>query len=161
MKIEIAEHERMSESGSSLLRLIQNQDIPLLDLLVRESIQNSLDAANKTANSVEVDLSVGEFESRKLNENLEKISDALNRKYPRQRCKYIAIRDSRTSGLTGPIRYSEVRANEFGNLLKLVYEICKPQQDDLCCTTAGSIRTGDISQGLPPALLKMRQRGMP
>ena len=130
MKIEIAEHERMSESGSSLLRLIQNQDIPLLDLLVRESIQNSLDAANKTANSVEVDLSVGEFESRKLNENLEKISDALNRKYPRQRCKYIAIRDSRTSGLTGPIRYSEVRANEFGNLLKLVYEICKPQQDE-------------------------------
>lgn len=31
MRIEIAEHGRMTESGSSLLRLIQNQDIPLLD----------------------------------------------------------------------------------------------------------------------------------
>ena len=89
MKIEIAEHERMSESGSSLLRLIQNQDIPLLDLLVRESIQNSLDAAIKKERSVEVELRVGEFESRKLNEHLERIGDALNRKYSRQKCKYI------------------------------------------------------------------------
>ena len=130
MKIEIAEHERMSESGSSLLRLIQNQDIPLLDLLVRESIQNSLDAAIKKERCVEVDLRVGEFESRKLNEHLERIGDALNRKFSRHKCKYISIRDSKTTGLTGPIRYSEVRANEFGNLLKLVYEICKPQQDE-------------------------------
>ena len=45
MKIEVAEHGRMSESGSSLLRLIQNQDMPLLDLFFRESVQNSLDAA--------------------------------------------------------------------------------------------------------------------
>lgn len=29
MKIEVAEHGRMSESGSSLLRLIQNQDLPV------------------------------------------------------------------------------------------------------------------------------------
>ena len=41
MKIEIAQHDRMTESGSSLLRLIQNQNIPVLDLLVREAFQNS------------------------------------------------------------------------------------------------------------------------
>ena len=63
MKIEIAEHGRMSESGSSLLRLIQNQDIPLLDLIVRESIQNSLDATNKTKDSVDVEITVGQFRS--------------------------------------------------------------------------------------------------
>lgn len=130
MKIEIAEHERMSESGSSLLRLIQNQDMPLLDLLVRESIQNSLDAALLTSTTVEVDLSVGEFESRKLNSHLERIENGLNRRYGRSKCKYIAIRDTKTTGLTGPVRYSEVRDNNFGNLLKLVYEICKPQQNE-------------------------------
>ena len=54
MRIEIAEHGRMTESGSSLLRLIQNQDIPLLDLLVRESVQNSLDAASNTSTKVSV-----------------------------------------------------------------------------------------------------------
>ncbi len=37
MRIEIASpYEKMSESGSSLLRLIQNNDTPKLDLLVRE-----------------------------------------------------------------------------------------------------------------------------
>lgn len=45
MKIEIAEPGRMTQNGSSLLKLIQNNDMPILDLLVRESVQNSLDAA--------------------------------------------------------------------------------------------------------------------
>lgn len=40
MKIEIAEPGRMTQSGSSLLKLIQNNNMPILDLLVRESIQN-------------------------------------------------------------------------------------------------------------------------
>lgn len=47
MYIEIAEPGRMSQSGSSLLKLIQNNYMPTLDLLVRESIQNSLDAFDK------------------------------------------------------------------------------------------------------------------
>lgn len=38
MKIEIAEPGRMTQSGSSLLKLIQNNNMPILDLLVRESI---------------------------------------------------------------------------------------------------------------------------
>ena len=41
--------------------------------------------------------------------------------------KYIAIRDSNTTGLTGPMDYSEVKNNDYGNLLKLVYEISKQQ----------------------------------
>ena len=44
MDIEIALPGKMSESGSSLLKLIQNNSTPTIDLLVRESIQNSLDA---------------------------------------------------------------------------------------------------------------------
>ena len=59
MEIEIAEHGRMTESGSSLLRLIQNNNIPLLDLLVRESVQNSLDAAKEKAKSVNVEFVTG------------------------------------------------------------------------------------------------------
>ena len=130
MKIEIAEHGRMTESGSSLLRLIQNQDIPLLDLLIRESIQNALDAALSGVKSVDVDFYVGDFESKKLNIHLDRIEGSLNRRFSGQKRKFIAIRDTNTSGLTGPVRYSEVRNNEFGNLLKLVYEICKPQENE-------------------------------
>ena len=50
MKIEIAEPGRMTQSGSSLLKLIQNNNMPILDLLVRDSIQNSLDAKNENDN---------------------------------------------------------------------------------------------------------------
>lgn len=129
MKIEIAEHGRMSESGSSLLRLIQNQDMPLLDLLVREAIQNSLDAA-KDNNPVNIDIHTGSFTSSLLNKYFEKIGNVLDERFDEKKGPYefIEIRDSNTRGLTGPIRYSDVRNNDFGNLLKLVYEISKPQQ---------------------------------
>lgn len=130
MRIEIAEHGRMTESGSSLLRLIQNQDIPLLDLLVRESVQNSLDAASNDTTKVNVDIQVGEFRAKDLNKHFEKIEDGLNRRYIKTTPKFIAIRDSGTSGLTGPVRYEDVKNNLFGNLLKLVYEICKPQSNE-------------------------------
>jgi len=130
MKIEIAEHGRMTESGSSLLRLIQNQDMPLLDLLVRESVQNSLDAVKKGAPYANVDFHTGSFASRELNKHFEKVDKALDKKFPYEKGPYdfIEIRDTNTNGLTGPVRYDDVKNNEFGNLLKLVYEICKPQQ---------------------------------
>ena len=132
MEIEIAEHGRMTESGSSLLRLIQNQDIPLLDLLVRESVQNSLDAAIKGVPSVNVDFVTGQFDSSGLNSHFAKISGKLDREFPSGYGKYdfIQIRDSGTEGLTGPVSYDGVKNNDFGNLLKLVYEICKPQQNE-------------------------------
>lgn len=130
MKIEVAEHGRMSESGSSLLRLIQNQDIPLLDLFVRESVQNSLDAAAGDVEYVSVDMISGTFKPAALNRHLEKIEDRLNRRYSSAHHNFIAVRDSNTVGLTGPVRYKDVKNNSFGNLLKLVYEICKPQSTE-------------------------------
>lgn len=130
MKIEIAEHGRMSESGSSLLRLIQNQDTPLLDLLVRESIQNSLDAGKANFNNVDVAFKVGEFNCRELNKNFEKVESRLNQRYTARTGRFLSVSDKNTQGLTGPMRYSEVKNNQFGNLLKLVYEICKPQQNE-------------------------------
>ena len=131
MKVEIAEHGRMSESGSSLLRLIQNQDMPLLDLLVRESVQNSLDASNGAAPDVKVDFSIGQFQSADLNKHLDGIQKPLDKRFPNKKAyNYISVRDSNTYGLTGPVSYDKVVNNEFGNLLKLVYEICKPQQNE-------------------------------
>uniref|UniRef100_UPI0026F238B9 hypothetical protein n=1 Tax=Faecalibaculum rodentium TaxID=1702221 RepID=UPI0026F238B9 len=61
MDIQIAQISNMSQSGSSLLRSIQNNSTPILDLLVRESIQNSLDAAKPDRRSVRVDFEIGEF----------------------------------------------------------------------------------------------------
>lgn len=128
MKIEIAEPGRMTQSGSSLLKLIQNNNMPILDLLVRESIQNSLDAKNDTAQYVSVDFLTGVFDKASLNAQLDKITDSLNKKFGQDEYKYIAIRDSNTVGLTGKLHYDDVTDNQYGNLLKLIYEISKPQE---------------------------------
>lgn len=132
MKIEIAKHGRMTESGSSLLRLIQNQDMPLLDLLVREAVQNSLDAKGIGKTFVKVDISIKKFFSVDLNKHLEGITDKLNARFPITQGKYksIVIRDFNTVGLTGPVKYDEVKGQNFGNCLKLIYEISKPQTNE-------------------------------
>ena len=133
MKIEIARHDRMTESGSSLLRLIQNQDIPVLDLLIRESFQNSLDAgdSSNSRKNVRIDVSCKSFNSAMLNKHFDQITAELNKRYPdNKRYKSIVIADRGTVGLTGPMSYDEVRNEDFGNLLKLVYEISKPQTQE-------------------------------
>jgi hypothetical protein len=130
LKIEIAEHARMSERGSSLLRLIQNNDMPILDLLVRESVQNSMDASLEEFEYVDMEYNVRDFKASELNKHLEGIQENLDRKFPNTMYKLMEIRDSNTTGLTGPLHYSRVRDNQFGNLLKLVYEISMPQHQE-------------------------------
>ena len=124
MKIEIAEPGRMTQSGSSLLKLIQNNKTPILDLLVRESIQNSLDAHKPNSKAVTVEYRTGNFSSRKLGNELEGITDALARRFSEDKCQYLAVCDSDTVGLTGEMDVQNVKNNNYGNLLKLVYEIC-------------------------------------
>ncbi len=131
MRIEIAEHVRMSESGSSLLRLIQNNETCRLDLLVREAVQNSLDAGDDTINkpSIKVDFETGTFKTCEISEYFEDITIQLNSRFP-GKWAYIAVRDLNTVGLTGPVRDEDVKNGNFGNLLKLVYEISKPQEQE-------------------------------
>ena len=134
MKIEIAKLGRMSQTGSSLMTLYQDKHTPVLDLLVRESIQNCLDAgSNVNANAenrkfVEVDFMTGTFCPSELNRILEGSTAALDRRYPESTAHFLAVRDKYAVGLTGPLKMSEVHDYKYGNLLKLVYDICKPQE---------------------------------
>jgi len=130
MQIEIAEPGRMTQTGSSLLKLIQNNNMPILDLLVRESVQNSLDAHNTKDKYVTVEFLTGDFNKDKLNNELEGITNGLNKRYKDTSYTFIAIRDFNTVGLTGPLHFDDVVDNQYGNLLKLVYEISKPQEEE-------------------------------
>lgn len=127
MKIEIAKPYKMTQNGSSLLRLIQNDHAPILDLFIRESIQNSLDAKKDNVPFVKVELITNSFYSPDLAEQFEGIDDKLNEKYQTLRCDFLATRDFNTEGLTGPVNYENIKDHNYGNLLKLVYEISKPQ----------------------------------
>ncbi|WP_122490759.1 hypothetical protein [Pseudomonas viridiflava] len=124
----------MQESGAFLLRALQNEETPLLDLLVRESVQNALDAGRK--GKVELPVRV-DFHIRE--HSLEAIasifSEGLNlptlaKRYPRAP-KLLEIRDSDTEGLTGPMTFDKVLANgQHGNFLKLVFEIGRTRTDE-------------------------------
>lgn len=128
MNIEIAEPGRMTQSGSSLLKLIQNNNMPILDLFVRESIQNSLDASRFNSEYVNVEFIKGEFITKNLNKELVGIEEGLNTKFNSYTSKFLAVKDSNTVGLIGKLHYDDVEDNDYGNLLKLVYEISKPQE---------------------------------
>ena len=130
MQIEIAEPGRMTQTGSSLQRLIQNNNMPVLDLLVRESIQNSLDARKRDSKYVEVNYITGSFKSESLAGELESLTEPLTRRFGNEKQRFLAIRDAYTEGLTGVMDYRQVKDNIYGNLLKLVYEICKPQETE-------------------------------
>ncbi len=130
MNIEIAIPDRMAQSGKSLLRLMQNNSMPTLDLFVRESIQNSLDARNGSKENVKIDFFLNTFEAKNLSCELEGITEGLRNIFTSDLGRYLAIKDSNTFGLTGELNADCVKNNEYGNLLKLVYEISKAQDSE-------------------------------
>lgn len=130
--IEILEPSKMSTNGSSVLRSLQNNYMPNTDLFVRESIQNSLDAAadDDSSSFVSVDFSTGEFVSSNFSSILTGVSDKLNNDFGGIQY-YLSVRDTNTVGLTGPLTHDSVNdASKFGNFVKLVYEISKPQEQE-------------------------------
>lgn len=128
----------MQESGSALLRALQNESMIPLDLLVREAVQNSLDAALKPVGSeVSVDVSIRQHATDVVANLFESgiDKDVLFRLFP-EGGRLLEIRDKGTEGLTGPTRLEDVGRGQLrGNLLKLVYEVGRTRSDE---TSGGS-----------------------
>lgn len=130
MNIEIQVPDKMINNGSTILRAMQNNNTPEADLFVRESIQNSLDAAIGSKKDVLVDFTIGKFETKSLGNELEMIDEKLNQRYKSIE-KYLCVRDYNTVGLTGSLSHDDVTpSSSYGNLLKLIYEIGKPQEKE-------------------------------
>lgn len=131
MKIEIESSGRNTLTGEALLRIIQNDSMPWIDLLVRESIQNSLDARSGNKKFVHVDFTVGEFVTNSLSKHLEGIDHALNDRFGFTKKKFLCVRDYNTEGLTGPMSQKELTDDmDEGNLISLVYDIMKAQSKE-------------------------------
>ena len=129
MEIEILKRSRYGTTGSSAKNVIQNNSIPNLDLIIRESVQNSIDAALNNRSPVNMNFITGDFNTRILAKEFEGISNALIKKFPQETNNFLAIGDSNTVGLTGDL-YGDMDKEEPNvkqNLGKLVFNILIPQ----------------------------------
>ena len=96
--------------GSVTLKSLQNDNIPELDLLVREAIQNSSDASLKQdGDSFTVKFNTGFFKPAQFNTNLTGIESILDSMFPGDTAEFLEIRDTKTEGLTGPLRIKDMQ----------------------------------------------------
>ena len=114
--------------GSSTLKSLQNDMIPELDLLVRESIQNSSDAALSThGQSYCVNFTTGKFVPKEFNGFLTGIEAELDSRYSAPYADFLEIRDTGTTGLTGCVKMDEADPYDHGNFIRLIYDTGKQQ----------------------------------
>ena len=120
LEIQILGLDRSSTSGNTLLRMMKNTSMSVLDILVRESVQNSLDAARPESQKVRMDFGVGTFDSQVLASEFPYIKSELLSRHGSKR-DYLSIRDSGTTGLTGIDDMKNVNTR----LQSLIYQIGK------------------------------------
>lgn len=129
IKHAINDPQSMSHDGGKILQSLQNNQLPLIDIIVRESLQNSLDATEKNAKKTEVDYIIGTFESNKLTPFFEEINEKLNRKYNNEQ-KFISFSDRNTKGLTGDYQSLDSNVLNKSNFHKLVFGIGQNQEQE-------------------------------
>ncbi len=128
LDIKILKTDYAVSYGSVTLKSLQNENVPELDLLVRESIQNSSDASlNLPGPSYNVNFTTGKFNPRRLNSFLTEIENDMNSMFPDVTADFLEIRDTGTSGLTGCVKKSEIKSDDHGNFFKLIYDTGKRQ----------------------------------
>lgn len=114
--------------GSAALKSLKSHNVPELDLLVREAIQNSSDAAlEQEGDSFRVSFNTGMFEPSRLNFYITDLENTLNQRFPEQQAEFMEIRDTKTSGLTGGIRKAQLPKDDHGNFFKLIFDTGKQQ----------------------------------
>lgn len=127
MKVYIPRQEIMAITGSALLKLMMAEHWPKLDLFVRESIQNSLDASTGMKGASDVAFGFGQFHQKSFSCHLEGVTEALNKRFKDDTYNYLFVRDM-AKGLRGPMHFSDKSDSKERDLQKLVYEVAKPQE---------------------------------
>lgn len=120
LKIKNLQKGPMVITGHNVIKLIQDVSTPDIDLLVRESMQNSCDAIKKDAIYGKIDFFAKSFKTRELLNCIPEIKDRIAQLYNDEEYEFIAIQDSNTVGLTGEPNLDKSKTS---NLYNLVYDI--------------------------------------
>lgn len=131
MKINNIENSHMSTTGDALLKMMQNNNTPALDLFVRESLQNSLDASLKGVDYVKVDFNNGEFKTLDFAKHLPDVENEVKNLYKNEYSTFLSIKDTNTIGLVGNTTgIFDLENDKNQNLGKLVFQIMKNQSEE-------------------------------
>jgi hypothetical protein len=141
LTLKILQNAKYTARGSYVLRALQGNG---LDILVRESIQNSLDAAKSKTTPVKVDFSIKEIAKRNVISQFdESTQEKLNGEFKNDdSCQILLIRDTGTTGLTGDPK------DENSKIFKLVYDIGRAQSDEAAGGSWGLGKTIYSNMGL-------------
>lgn len=121
--------------GSTILKSMQNDSVPPIDLLVREAIQNSNDAAIGIGEKYySVSFNTGSFDACAFNTLFpQNIRNELNSRDLHN--NFIEIRDTKTCGLSGGMTAKIKSKEKHGHFAKLVYDCGIEQEEE---TSGGS-----------------------
>lgn len=111
--------------GSHLLKEFANTGTPILDSLIRESVQNSLDAAKGVTGPVMMNFVTGDFSKKDLFSQCEGLEKMLKTKFSGIPSRFLAFRDYNTTGLEGNV--IDMGDQNTGNYFKLVLDIGNEQ----------------------------------
>ena len=130
MKAKIHDRSNMSFTGSKVLKSIMDTTTPGMDILVRESIQNSMDAVLPNSLYGRVSFNYGEFVGKDLSSKLDFIETKINLIYTNDKYEFLSIADTKTCGLLGE-PYSNIEdETKPNNLYNLVYDFMNGKEDD-------------------------------
>ena len=149
MKIKHASNDpqSMAQDGDSILKSLQNQNLPIIDLIIREAIQNSLDATLPKKEETLFDLTLDNFMTSRLSPHFEGISEKLEKKYPGKN-KFLAFSDKNTSGLTGIYDTNDHNLLRKSNFQKLIFDIGKNQEQEGAGGSWGLGKTSYFRSGI-------------
>lgn len=128
LKIKIHDRTNMSFTGSKVLKSIMDTTTPGIDILVRESVQNSMDAVLENSDYARMHFYIDTFSSKRLSKKLEFINNNLDNLYQNDFYKFIAISDSSTCGLLGE-PFLDDNSTKPHNLYNLVYDFMNGKED--------------------------------
>lgn len=132
-------HDAGVPESEKTLDLNQNNYTPKLEIFVRESIQNSLDAALPDSDNVFVDFEIGTYDRAALSKQFPELKSVFD-------CcgnKFISVSDKGTTGLTGPVVFSQVTNNkDKGKYISLVKGLMETSKDS--STSGGTWGLGKL-----------------
>ncbi len=126
---DLVKKSRYVFSGSKIKKLMQNYSIPNIDILVREVIQNSLDAARIDVNNIQIKFKTGAFDHDEFIKTVPRIKHIFLANYKEKSYDYIYLRDFKCTGLVGNLDDTKVNKQNLKdeNLYNLVFDAMNPQ----------------------------------